>query len=66
MERIFGLAPASQPASLDVGEDVSDDLAEVGGAQRPLLQVFTVLPAEATSQHSVSNCFPTPLPNTAS
>lgn len=48
MGRIFGLSPASQPASLNVGEDVSDDLAEVGRAQRPLLQVFTVLPGEWT------------------
>lgn len=43
--RIFGVSSAPQPAGLDVGEDVSDDLPKVCGAQMLLLQVLTVPPA---------------------
>lgn len=43
-KRIFGLSSATQPPRLDVGENVSDDLAEVGGTQRAMLQVLTVSP----------------------
>lgn len=43
-KRIFGLSSATQPPRLDVGKNVSDDLAEVGGTQRAMLQVLTVSP----------------------
>lgn len=36
------MSSAPEPAGLDVGENVSDDFAKVGGAQRLLLQVLTV------------------------
>lgn len=36
------MSSASQPPSLDVWENVSDDFAKVGGTQRLLLQVLTV------------------------
>lgn len=43
-KRIFGLSSATQPPRLDVGENVSDDLAKVGSTQRAMLQVLTVSP----------------------
>lgn len=42
--RIFGLSSPAEPSSLDVGENVSDDLPKVGSAQRTVLQVVTVSP----------------------
>lgn len=36
------MSSAPQPAGLNVGENVSDDLAKVGGAQGLVLQVLTV------------------------
>lgn len=36
------MSSAPEPAGLDVRENVSDDLAKVGSAERLLLQVLTV------------------------
>lgn len=42
--RIFRLSSASQPSGFDVWEDLPDDLAEIGGAQRAIAEVITVSP----------------------
>lgn len=53
--RIFGVSSAPQPAGLDVGEDVSDDLPKVGGTQMLLLQVLTVPTAEWEEEEQFSH-----------
>lgn len=43
--RILGLAPATKPSGLDVGEDLSDDFAKVGCAEWAATgKALTVLP----------------------
>lgn len=49
------MSSAPQPAGLDVGENVSDDLAKVGGAQRLLLQVLTVPAAGRDEEGQLSH-----------
>lgn len=39
---VLGLSSATEPSSLDVWKNVSDDLPKVGGAERTMLQVLAV------------------------